>query len=88
MFLDSPLAWYHRTFGFGDYGRSTRPDNAYLFDARLLILPVARFVKRRSKAVGDDIARPGVTELAYPEVPVPALPSPWEFIHMPRIRGK
>ena len=22
------------------------------------------------------------------EVPVPALPSPWEFIHMPRIRGK
>jgi acetolactate synthase I/II/III large subunit len=21
------------------------------------------------------------------EVPVPALPSPWEFIHLPRVRG-
>ena len=22
------------------------------------------------------------------EVPVGAMPSPWEFIHMPRVRGK
>ena len=45
----------------------------YLFDARLLILPVARHVKRTAKAVGDDIARPGVIELAYPELPVRAV---------------
>lgn len=47
--------------------------NPYLFDARLLIVPVARFVKRSTKPVGDDIARPGVTEIAYPRIPMPAL---------------
>lgn len=56
----------------------------YLFDARLMVLPVARFVKRRSKAVGDDIARPGVTELAYPEVPIPALLTMAEFLKIAR----
>ncbi len=45
----------------------------YLFDARLLALPIVRLVKRRGKPVGDDIARPGVTELAYPELPVSAI---------------
>ena len=45
----------------------------YLFDARLRFLPVARLVKRQAKAVGDDIARPGVTELAYPALPVRAI---------------
>ncbi|OGW40737.1 MAG: hypothetical protein A2010_16155 [Nitrospirae bacterium GWD2_57_9] len=30
-FLDRPLAWYHRTFGFGDYGRSERPDNDFVY---------------------------------------------------------
>ncbi|MGE5172300.1 MAG: DUF3187 family protein, partial [Betaproteobacteria bacterium] len=33
-FMDRPLAWYHRTFGFQDYGRSTRPDNTFLYDVR------------------------------------------------------
>jgi carboxylesterase len=47
--------------------------NPYLFDARLLILPIARHVKRTAKPVGDDIARPGVTEIAYPQLPVPAV---------------
>ncbi len=31
-FMDRPLAWYHRTFGFHDYGRSTRPNNEFLYD--------------------------------------------------------
>lgn len=56
----------------------------YLFDARLLVVPVARLVKRRSKAVGDDIARPGVTELAYPEVPVPAIVTMAGFLKIAR----
>lgn len=29
--LDGPLQWYHQTFGFPDYGRSTRPKNDYLY---------------------------------------------------------
>jgi hypothetical protein len=33
-FMDRPLAWYHRTFGFPDYGRSTRPRNDFLYDIR------------------------------------------------------
>ncbi len=33
-FMDRPLAWYHRTFHFGDYGRSNRPRNDFLYDIR------------------------------------------------------
>ncbi len=33
-FMDRPLAWYHRTFGFPDYGRNTRPNNDFLYDIR------------------------------------------------------
>ncbi len=31
-FMDHPLAWYHRSFGFGDYGRTNRPNNSYLYE--------------------------------------------------------
>jgi hypothetical protein len=31
-FMDRPLEWYHGTFGLGDYGRSTRPNNVFLYD--------------------------------------------------------
>jgi hypothetical protein len=33
-FTDRPLAWYHRTFGFPDYGRNTRPQNEFLYDIK------------------------------------------------------
>ena len=33
-FMDRPLAWYHRTFGFPDYGRSSRPNNDFLYDIK------------------------------------------------------
>jgi hypothetical protein len=33
-FMDRPLAWYHRAFGFGDYGRSARPKNDFLYDIK------------------------------------------------------
>jgi len=33
-FMDRPLAWYHGAFGFGDYGRSARPNNQFLYDIR------------------------------------------------------
>jgi hypothetical protein len=32
-FMDRPLAWYHRAFGFGDYGRKDRPRNDFLYQA-------------------------------------------------------
>ncbi len=33
-FLDRPLAGYHDTFGFSDYNRGSRPDNAFLYELR------------------------------------------------------
>jgi len=33
-FMDRPLEWYHQTFGFPDYGRSTRPQNEFLYDMK------------------------------------------------------
>jgi hypothetical protein len=33
-FMDRPLEWYHETFGFPDYGRSTRPQNDFLYDVK------------------------------------------------------
>ncbi len=33
-FMDRPLAWYHRAFGFPDYGRNTRPRNDFLYDIK------------------------------------------------------
>ena len=32
-FMDRPLAWYHRAFGFGDYGRKKRPRNDFMYQA-------------------------------------------------------
>jgi hypothetical protein len=39
-FMDSMLHSYHDTFGFPDYGRSNRPDNAFLYDVRRGGVPV------------------------------------------------
>jgi hypothetical protein len=39
-FMDRPLAWYHRAFHFGDYGRSNRPRNDFLYDIRYNGMPV------------------------------------------------
>ncbi len=33
-FMDSFLDSYHKTFGFPDYGRSTRPANSFLYEVR------------------------------------------------------
>ena len=60
---------------------ATQPDaidglalaNPYVFDARLLVTPVGRLVLREVKGVADDISIDGVTELAYPRMPVPAV---------------
>lgn len=64
----------------------------YLFDARLHALPLARHLRRSVRGVGDDIARPGVTELAYPRIPVEALAQVAAFLKvarrdLPRVRA-
>ncbi len=33
-FMDGFLESYHKTFGFSDYGRSTRPSNSFLYEVR------------------------------------------------------
>lgn len=33
-FMDGFLDWYHSTFNFHDYGRSTRPKNSFLYEVR------------------------------------------------------
>ena len=33
-FMDRPLAWYHRAFGFPDYGRNERPRNELAYEVR------------------------------------------------------
>jgi carboxylesterase len=64
----------------------------YLFDARLRLLPIAKHLRRSVRGVGDDIARPGVTELAYPRIPVAALAQVAAFLEiarrdLPRVRA-
>jgi hypothetical protein len=39
-FLDQLLATYHRTFGFADYGRCTRPYNSFLYNVERNGAPV------------------------------------------------
>jgi hypothetical protein len=51
-FLDRPLAWYHRAFGFTDYGRGSRPNNAFLYEVRRNGMPVV--IGENDKAgIGD-----------------------------------
>lgn len=64
----------------------------YLFDPRLRALPIAKHLRRSVRGVGDDIARPGLTELAYPRIPVPALVQMASFLRiarrgLPRVRA-
>ncbi len=46
-FMDRPVAWYHQTFGFPDYGRSERPYNDFLYDVRRDGSPVIEGVNDR-----------------------------------------
>ena len=47
--------------------------NPYVFDARLLVLPIGRRVLRNVKGIANDISKAGQDELAYPRMPVPAI---------------
>lgn len=47
--------------------------NPYVFDPRLLGLPVGRRFLRNVKGIANDISKPGQDELGYPQIPVPAI---------------
>ena len=47
--------------------------NPYVFDARLLSLPLGGRFLKNAKGVVNDIAKPGQDELGYPRMPVPAV---------------
>ena len=76
-FMDRPLAWYHETFGFPDYGRKKRPHNEFLYDVRRDGQPViqgdsgktglgdVRFTLKKKITHQD----PALSILAYTELP-------------------
>ncbi len=51
-FMDGPLGWYHSTFNFPDYGRSTRPKNEFLYEVRKDGVPVIQGAKDKTE-LGD-----------------------------------
>jgi hypothetical protein len=51
-FLDRPLAWFHDVLGTGDYGRSDRPHDAFLYQLDHLGQPVIKPVSDRC-GIGD-----------------------------------
>jgi carboxylesterase len=58
--------------------------NPYVFDARLLAVPLARPFLRHWKGVGNDIAKPGVVEGAEDKMPVPAMAQMAELLRRAR----
>jgi hypothetical protein len=51
-FLDQPLAWFHEVLGTGDYGRSERPHNEFLYQVDYQGQPVIKPESGRS-GIGD-----------------------------------
>ena len=47
--------------------------NPYVFDARHLLIPVARWFVRSTKGIANDIAKQGQDEVAYERMPTPAI---------------
>jgi hypothetical protein len=51
-FMDKPLASFHDALGTGDYGRSARPDNEFLYELQYRGKPVIKPVVHQS-GIGD-----------------------------------
>ena len=63
----------------------------YVFDVRLLALPVGRLVLKQVKGIGNDIARPGQDEKAYDVLPLDAIATMFRLLQfaraeLPRVR--
>jgi len=63
----------------------------YVFDLRLLAIPVGRIFVRQVRGVGNDIARPGQDEKAYEVMPVEGISTMFRLLQfaraeLPRVR--
>jgi carboxylesterase len=63
----------------------------YVFDPRLIALPIGRRFLKQVKGIGNDIARPGQDERAYPVMPVEAIAAMFHLltharVELPRVR--
>lgn len=63
----------------------------YVFDLRLMALPVGRLFLRQVKGIGNDIARPGQDERAYDVMPVEGIATMFHLLtraraELPKVR--
>jgi carboxylesterase len=63
----------------------------YVFDVRLLALPIGRIFLKQVRGVGNDIARPGQDEKAYEVMPVEGISTMFRLLQfaraeLPRVR--
>jgi carboxylesterase len=63
----------------------------YVFDVRLLAIPIGRIFMKQVKGVGNDIARPGQDEKAYEVMPVEGISTMFRLLQfaraeLPRVR--
>jgi carboxylesterase len=71
---------------------ATRPDgldglalcSPYVFDRRMALVPIGRFVVRQVKGVGSDIKKPHEDEIAYDRLPVGAIATMARFLKVAR----
>lgn len=56
----------------------------YLFDRRLMLVPIARLVVKERKGVGDDIRKEHLTETAYERIPAEAIATMADFLKIAR----
>jgi carboxylesterase len=64
----------------------------YVFDVRLMALPVGRLLLKQVKGVGNDIAKPGQDERAYDVLPVEGIVTMFRLLmharaELPRVRA-
>ena len=57
----------------------------YVFDIRLLALPVGRLLRKQVPGVGNDIARPGQDEKAYEVLPVEGIATMFRLLQLARV---
>ena len=57
----------------------------YVFDARLIALPLGRRVLKTLKGIGNDIAKPGQDERAYDAMPVEAIATMFHVLRFARV---
>ena len=57
----------------------------YVFDVRLMALPVGRLFMKQVKGIGNDIAKPGQDEGAYDVLPVEGISTMFRLLQLARV---